>query len=168
MKILHVFLFIFSILIIKSNLFAEKNEPFDGTGGREDLSFLEAKNSNFKKGKDAFKQSEKYRKKNQLKKSKKRLNDAINYFVLANENYPNNPEILNYLGLTYNKAGDLIMSEIYFQEALFLVPKNISINFNLGELYFNSNRIKLAQERLEVLKYCNCQKYQDLKNIIKN
>ena len=37
--------------------------------GREDLSFLNVKNSNFKKGIDALKRASKFEKKSKLKKS---------------------------------------------------------------------------------------------------
>ena len=168
MKILDIFLIIFFVSLIESKVFAEEKESFDGTGGRENHNFLKAKNSNFKKGNDALKQSEKLKKKNKIKKSNKRLNDAIKYFVKANEDYPDNFEILNFLGLSYGKAGDLNMSEIYYQEALIIEPKNSTINFRLGKLYLNSNKIGLARERLEVLKFCNCKEYDDLQNIIKN
>ena len=67
----------------KSSLNAKEDK--DGKGaqstGREDLSFLEAKNSNFKKGKDALKQAIKYKKKNKIEKYTKRLNKDIKYFV---------------------------------------------------------------------------------------
>ena len=34
------------------------------------------------------------------------------------------------------------------------------------ELYVVTNRIDLAKERLEILKSCNCEEYQELKEII--
>jgi hypothetical protein len=36
----------------------------------------------------------------------------------------------------------------------------------LGELYVVTNRMDLAKERLEVLKNCNCEEFQELKEII--
>jgi hypothetical protein len=45
-------------------------------------------------------------------------------------------------------------------------PSHIGINEYLGELYVVTNRINLAKERLEILKSCNCEEYQDLKDII--
>ena len=39
-------------------------------------------------------------------------------------------------------------------------------NEYLGELYVVTNRIDLAKERLEILKSCNCEEYQELKEII--
>ena len=45
-------------------------------------------------------------------------------------------------------------------------PNNILINKNLGELYINTKRLGLANERLKVLSLCNCKEYVDLKKII--
>ena len=63
-------------------------------------------------------------------------------------------------------VGDPIMSEIFYQEGLEIDPKNDYINQKLGELYFNTNRIDLAKDRLNVLKNCNCEEYLQLKKII--
>ena len=161
---------IFLILIF---LFSSLNSAFSetkdiGTGGRNDLSFLNVKTSNFKKGTDALKQASKLQKKNKNKRANKRYNDAIGYFLLAYKNYPDNPEILYYLAFTYNITGDLIMAEIYYQEGLALDPKNNIINEKLGKLYFDTKRIDLAKERLKALKSCDCKEYLSLKNIIGN
>ena len=45
-------------------------------------------------------------------------------------------------------------------------PNHKGINEYLGELYVATNRHNLAVERLEVLKSCNCQEYEELKAII--
>ena len=139
-----------------------------GTGGRDDLSYLNAKNSNFKKGKDALKQALKYQKKNKLKKANKRYEKALEYFVLAYDNYPNNIEILNYLGFTYNAVGDVLMSEIYYRQALLIEPKNPLTNQKLGELYLNTNKNTLAEERLKILSTCDCREYLILKEAFEN
>ena len=160
---------IFFILILIIPTFSytnEKNEEFDGKGGRDDLSYLNAKNSNFKKGNYALKQDLKHKKKNKFKKSNKRLEKAVNYFVLANKENPNNLQILNLLGFSYNLLGDTIMSEIYYTDALIIDPKNSLINQKLGELYFNTKRIDLAKQRLDLLVNCNCREYVELKKVI--
>ena len=36
----------------------------------------------------------------------------------------------------------------------------------LGELYVATNRIDLAKERLKILESCNCEEYNELKEII--
>ena len=165
MKIIKIILFI-SIITSSFSLASEKNGTFDGTGGREDFSYLNAKNSNFKKGNDAFKQALKLKEKNKIEKSNKRLDKAIRYFVLAYKENPNNLDILNYLGLAYYMVGDTIMSEIYYNQALDIDPNNNLVNQRLGELYFKTKRTTLANEKLKILSNCNCEEYSVLKMII--
>ncbi len=169
MVIARLLFFFYLSFFIFTNTFAftKQGKGIQSTG-REDLSFLEAKNSNFKKGKDALRQALKLKKKNKFQKSNKRLNDAIKYFVEAYRENPNNVEIYNYLGLTYNYLGDFMMSEIYYREGLVIEPKNYLINFRLGELYSKTKRIDQAIERLDILGTCNCEEYLDLKKIIIN
>ena len=168
MKILRFFnILIFSLLSFnQANAFTDKDGKGAQSTGREDLSFLEAKNSNFKKGKDALKQAIKYKKKNKFEKSTKRLNKAIKYFVSAYEENPNNLDILNYLGLAYYMVGDTIMSEIYYNQALDIDPNDNLVNQRLGELYFKTKRTTLANEKLKILSNCNCEEYSVLKMII--
>ncbi len=152
-----------------NNIFSFESNPAPGdigTGGRDDLSFLEAKNSNFKKGKDSLRQALKYKKKNKLKKANKKFEKALKYFILAYKENPNNIEIINFLGFTYNMVGDFIMTEIYYTEGLSIDPNNITINKRLGELYFKTKRIELAKERLKALSSCNCKEYVSLKSTI--
>lgn len=160
----YIFFFYFSFfLFCSAQAFTDKDGKGAQSDGREDLSFLNVKNSNFKKGKDAFKQAQKFQNKNNNKKAKKYFEKAIKYFVEANNEYSDNIEILIYLGQVYYKVGDFIMSEIYYQQGLNIDPKNNLINQKLGELYFDTKRINLAKKRLNVLKKCNCQEYLDLK-----
>lgn len=168
MKILKYFsILIFSLLLSNQvNAFLDNDGKGAQSTGKEDLSFLEAKNSNFKKGKDALNQAIKYKKKNKLEKSSKRLNKAIKYFVSAYEENPNNLDVLNYLGLAYYIVGDTIMSEIYYNQALVIDPNNTLINQRLGELYFKTKRTTLAKEKLKILSKCNCEEYSVLKMII--
>ncbi len=51
-------------------------------------------------------------------------------------------------------------------DGLKIKPDHNGINEYLGELYFNTGRIELAKERLDVLKNCNCEEYTELKEII--
>ena len=137
-----------------------------GKGGSEDYSFLKAKNSNFKKATDAIKQAKKYDKKGKSEKAKKRFNDAIKFLTIANKEFPNEPDILNYLGYSFRKVGDFVMAEIYYEQGLVINPEHVGINEYLGELYVQTNRIDKAKERLMVLKKCNCDEYSELKEII--
>ena len=168
MKILkYLAILIFSFVSFnQANAFLDKDNKGAQSTGREDLSFLEAKNSNFKKGRDALKQAIKYNNKKKFEKSSKRLNKAIKYFVSAYKENPDSIEILSYLGLTYYMVGDNIMSEIYYQQALAIDPENNLINQRLGELYFNTKRTDLAKERLKILSNCDCKEYSNLKLII--
>ena len=142
---------------------AENNSLSDG---REDLSHLANKTTNFKKGYDAVRQAKKYAKKGKVDKSKKRFNDAIKFFTLANEENINDPDILNYLGYSYKKVDDLLMAEIYYEQGLAINPEHIGINEYLGQLYVETNRIDKAKERLEVLKNCKCEEFKELQNLI--
>ena len=45
-------------------------------------------------------------------------------------------------------------------------PNHNGINEYLGELYIITKRVDKAKERLEVLKSCNCEEYDELKGII--
>ena len=94
-------IFIIIFIFVSCSQVASEDETFDGKGGREDLSFLNAKNSNFKKGNDALKQALKLKKKNKIEKSNKRLEKALSYFVLANNETPDNLEVLSVLGFSY-------------------------------------------------------------------
>ena len=77
-----------------------------------------------------------------------------------------NADILNYLGYTLRKTGDLEQAEIYYLKGLELDSKHLGINEYLGELYVQTNRIELAKERLEVLKGCKCEEYEELRELI--
>ena len=167
-KIISLIIIFLFISLNFSFSFQQNPEPGDiGSGGREDDSFMKnPKNSNFKKGKDRLKQGLKLKKKEQNTKANKYFEMALKFFVLSYKETPENIEVLNYLGFTYNVLEDYLMSEIYYQEALVLDPKNPTINQKLGELYFNTKRISLAKERLNVLSSCNCEEYSNLKNII--
>ena len=84
----------------------------------------------------------------------------------SNKENPDQPDTLNYLGFSYRKVGDYTMAEIYYLEGLNLDPNHKGINEYLGELYVQTKRIELAKERLSVLKGCNCEEYNELKEII--
>ena len=77
-----------------------------------------------------------------------------------------NPDILNYLGFTLRKAGNFEEAEKFYLTGLEIKPDHKGINEYLGELYIKTNRIKLAEERLEVLKDCKCEEFDELKELI--
>jgi len=158
----------FLIILTLYFTFTQFANAADFKGARDDLSFFNIKNSNFKKGVDAINQAEKLYKKDKKNKATKRFNAAINYFVLAHKEEPDNPDILNYLGISYSKVNDVMMAEIYYLMGLEINPKHVGLNQYLGNLYVSTNKIDLALERLKILKDCNCEEYSNLKMIIDN
>ena len=94
------------------------------------------------------------------------MNDITTKIRGYNKRKPNTPDTLNYLGFTTRKLGDYKNGEKYYLEGLAIEPNHIGINEYLGELYVVTNRIALAKDRLKVLENCNCEEYDDLKEII--
>tara|TARA_B000000557_G_scaffold72345_1_gene57297 strand:- start:143 stop:355 length:213 start_codon:yes stop_codon:yes gene_type:complete len=62
--------------------------------------------------------------------------------------------------------GDFENGEKYYLQGLAIDPKHKGINEYLGELYVATNRHNLAVERLEVLRGCGCEEYNQLKAVI--
>ena len=122
--------------------------------------------SKFRLGYKEVERANKAAKKGKLEKAEKKYKKALKHLLEANAEDPGNPDILNYLGFTSRKLGDYKNSETYYLLGLAIDPNHIGINEYLGELYVTTNRHTLAVERLEVLKSCNCEEYEDLKAII--
>jgi tetratricopeptide (TPR) repeat protein len=99
-------------------------------------------------------------------KAKKNYKKALKLLTKSNLKKPNNADTLNYLGFTTRKLGDYKNGEKYYLQGLALEPSHIGINEYLGELYVATNRYDLAKERLNVLLNCNCEEYDQLKDII--
>tara|TARA_B100001175_G_C19374448_1_gene573425 strand:+ start:292 stop:777 length:486 start_codon:yes stop_codon:yes gene_type:complete len=104
--------------------------------------------------------------KNKVDRATKLYSKALEKLEQAYKTDRNNPDILNYLGFTLRKTGKLKEAEKYYLAGLKIKPDHNGINEYLGELYFNTNRMDLAKERLTVLKNCNCEEYSELKEII--
>jgi len=103
---------------------------------------------------------------NRIDLAKKRYERALKLLIKANKEKPKQPDILNYLGFTTRKLGNYEKGEEYYLLGLQIDPDHKGINEYLGELYVVTNRIDLALKRLDVLKNCNCEEYQVLKEII--
>ena len=58
------------------------------------------------------------------------------------------------------------MAEKFYLTGLDIKPDHVGINEYLGELYVVTKRHDLALERLEVLKGCGCEEYEQLKSVI--
>ena len=130
-----------------------------GDGGKDEVSL-------YKSGKKLVLRAKKLEKKGKIEKAKKLYLKAYDKFEKAYAKNKKNADILNYLGYTLRKTGDLEQAEIYYLKGLELDSKHLGINEYLGELYVQTNRIELAKERLEVLKGCKCEEYEELRELI--
>tara|TARA_B100001173_G_C15770980_1_gene455057 strand:+ start:106 stop:591 length:486 start_codon:yes stop_codon:yes gene_type:complete len=122
--------------------------------------------SNYDEAVKLIKSAKKNEKKGKEDKAQKKYEKALKLLVKSNKKKPNKPDTLNYLGFTSRKLGDFENGEKYYLQGLAIDPKHKGINEYLGELYVTTNRIDLANERLEILKGCNCEEYEQLKAVI--
>ena len=152
MKYLTIAIFLISQLLVQ-NSFAAGSD-----GGNTKSKYDQAVS--------LIKAAKKYEKKEKIEKAQKRYAKAYKLLIKSNKKKPNNADTLNYLGFTSRKLGDFENGEKFYLEGLAIDPKHIGINEYLGELYVATNRIDLAKERLEVLMGCNCEEYNELKEII--
>ena len=152
--------FVTSIIYIflVTNSFSAGSSSSDGDGG--------AMKSSYEKAVSYIKSAKKLEKKGKLEKANKKYAKAQKLLLKSNKKKPNKPDTLNYLGFTTRKLGDFENGEKYYLQGLAINPTHIGINEYLGELYVATGRHNLAVERLEVLKGCNCEEYEELKAII--
>ena len=115
---------------------------------------------------ELVKSAKKYEKKGKVEKALKRYAKAQKLLLKSNDQKPLQADILNYLGFTTRKLGDYEGGEKFYLQGLQIEPNHNGINEYLGELYVVTNRMDMAKERLEVLKTCNCEEYEELKEII--
>ncbi len=151
------FIILFLTLLITTNAFAAGS----------DNSSSSSEQSLYDEGIKLVKRAGKLETKDKLEKAKKLYSQAFNKFDKAYLKDKKNPDILNYLGYTSRKSGNFSAAENYYLKGLSINPKHNGINEYLGELYVQTNRIDKANERLEVLKNCNCDEYKELELIIK-
>ena len=149
-------IYIFSFCFFTQLAFAAGG---DGGSGSEEFFYNDAVK--------LIKRAGKLEKKNKPEKAKNLYAKAFKKLNNAFKSDKKNPDILNYMGFTSRKIGNFKEAESYYLEGLNIDPKHNGINEYLGELYVQTNRIDKANERLEVLKNCNCEEYQDLELIIK-
>ena len=135
------------------------------SAGSSDSSSSKTK-TNYDKAVSFVNSAKKFEKKGKEKKANKNYEKAQKLLIKSNIEKPNNADTLNYLGFTTRKLGDFSNGEKYYLQGLAIDPNHKGINEYLGELYVATNRIKLAKERLDVLKACNCEEYNDLKEVI--
>ena len=154
-KIIYVFIF----LLLTNYCFAA------GSSGSGDGSY---KTSLYKEAKRFIVRAKKLEKKDKVEKALKLYSKAYDKLLKAYNKDKKNPDILNYLGFTLRKAGNFDEAEKFYLAGLEIKPDHKGINEYLGELYIKTNRIELAKERLEVLKGCKCEEFEELKELIEN
>ena len=151
-KIIYVFVF----LLITNFSFAAGGSS-SSNGGEANL---------YKEAKKIIVRAKKLEKKDKVEKALKLYSKAYDKLLKAYNEDKKNPDILNYLGFTLRKAGNFEDAEKFYLAGLEIKPDHKGINEYLGELYIKTNRIELAKERLEVLKGCKCEEFEELKELI--
>ncbi|MDC3022761.1 hypothetical protein OA179_01830 [Candidatus Pelagibacter sp.] len=156
-----------TLITLVTCLFLTTNSLAAGSGGDGGDSGGTSKvKSDYDKAVSFIKVAKKQEEKGKIEKAKKRYQKAQKLLLKSNIKEPKKADTLNYLGFTTRKLGDFETAEKYYLEGLALKPNHIGINEYLGELYVATNRHNLAVERLEVLKNCSCEEYDELKSII--
>ena len=133
-----------------------------------DSSSDSSKDSLYEEAIKLVKRAGKLEKNEKPDKAKKLYAQAFNKLEKAYKSDKKNPDILNYMGYTTRKVGNFDQAEVFYLEGLKIKPNHNGINEYLGELYVQTNQIDKANERLAVLKNCNCDEYNELQLIIKN
>ena len=144
-----------SLILLTNNCFAAGTS----NGGSDKASL-------YKEAKKLVLRAKKLEKKDKIEKALTLYLKAYKKLEKAYAKDKKNPDILNYLGYTLRKTGDFEKAETYYLRGLELDAGHLGINEYLGELYVQTNRIDLAKERLSVLKGCNCEEYEELKELI--
>ena len=127
----------------------------------------DSKSNYYDDAKKLVKRAGKLEKKEKTDKAKKLYSQAFKKLEKAYSSEKKNPDILNYMGYTSRKIGNFEQAEKFYLTGLSIKPDHNGINEYLGELYVQTNRIDKANERLDVLKNCNCEEYKELELIIK-
>ena len=149
------FIYIISLCLLSQTLFAAG----DGGGSSSEPDL-------YKEAERLVNRAKKLDEKGQVDKALNLYVNANSKLIEANNKDQNNPDILNYLGFTFRKMQKYDEAEKYYLIGLSIKPDHNGINEYLGELYVKTNRIDLAKERLEVLRKCNCEEFEELKAII--
>ena len=151
-KIIYVFVF-----LLLTNFSFAAGSSSSSNGGEANL---------YKEAKKLIVRAKKLEKKDKVEKALKLYSKAYDKLLKAYDKDKENPDILNYLGFTLRKAGNFEEAEKFYLAGLEIKPDHKGINEYLGELYIKTNRIELAKERLEVLKGCKCEEFEELKELI--
>ena len=154
----NLFIIVFTLLLSTSLMAAGSDSSSDSSSNEDSL---------YKDAVKLVKRAGKLEKKDKTDKAKKLYSQAFDKLEKAYKSDKQNPDILNYMGFTTRKTGNFEKAEKFYLEGLSLKPNHNGINEYLGELYVQTNRIDKANERLEILKSCNCKEYSELELIIK-
>ena len=152
---------IFILLAFSLNLNSVYAALSSSDNGKDETSL-------YKSGKKLVLRAKKLEKKNKIEKANELYLKAYDKFEKAYSKNKKNADILNYLGYTLRKTGSLKEAEKFYLKGLEFDAGHLGINEYLGELYVQTDRIKLAKERLQVLNGCNCEEYKELKELIEN
>jgi tetratricopeptide (TPR) repeat protein len=152
------FIYVISFCLLTQVSFAA------GDGGSD--SDTDSYSNPQKTAENFVKRGKKLESKGKNEKALKLYDKAYKKLLEANKADSRNPDILNYLGFTLRKAGKYEQAEKYYLQGLEIKPDHNGINEYLGELYVQTQRMDLARERLAVLKNCNCEEYEELKEVI--
>ena len=156
---LYIAAFIFITFFLYSNIAYSAASSGSSSGGAGKVSL-------YKDGKNLVYRAKKLEKKEKFEKAEKLYLRAYKQFEKAYSKDKKNPDILNYLGFTLRKTGNLEKAEKFYLKGLEYDSGHLGINEYLGELYVETGRIELAKERLQVLNGCKCEEYDELKELI--
>ena len=159
-KIIYIFIF---LILANFSYAAGTSSNSSSSGGNSS-----GKASLYKQAKKFIVRAKKLEKKDKVEKALKLYSKAYDKLLKAYNEDKKNPDILNYLGFTLRKAGNFEDAEKFYLAGLEIKPDHKGINEYLGELYIKTNRIELAKERLEVLKGCKCEEFEELKELIED
>ena len=162
------FILIISFFITNANSIGKKEKADHATG--KDGEWWKRKGpppaSKFKLGYKEYERAAKLDKKGKVEKAKLKYKKALNFLLESNAENGANSDTLYYLGLVSAKLGEHENAEIYYLLSLEIESKYFDIYKDLGILYLATNRKNKALEKLEILKSCNCEEYNDLKELI--
>lgn len=94
---------------------------------------------------------------------------AIAHLDKALATEPKNPDVLNQLGYTHRKTGELDKAKGFYARALAIDPDHRGAHEYIGELYLMTGDVAKAEEHLARLdKIClfGCEEYRELKKAV--
>ncbi len=157
-----IFIILIAVFIFAQYLGVSHGAGTDSSSDSGSDSYMDQ----YKAAKQFIVRAEKLEKKDKIDRANKLYAKALDKLQEAYKSDRNNPDILNYLGFTLRKTGKFKEAEKFYLEGLKIKPDHNGINEYLGELYVKTGRLELAKDRLAVLKNCNCEEYNELKEII--